>query len=939
MRKFTLTVLVLLVSVFFLGQSALGQAFTKTVNHVQYTQTAKVTPPSSTFEIADMYTCDFEAEVAWTFEFTPWTVLDVDMFTTYSMTGYTWPHAGEAQAFIVFDPATTDPPLTEPEIQAHTGAQFGACLASVPSGGDGNDDWFISDMVSLAADSDGASFTFWAKSYTHDYGAERFNVAVSTTTPDPAEFTVISTAPYVEAPLDWTEYVYDLSAYAGMDVYVAIQCVSNDAFIFMIDDLVINPGGGGGEMCDDFDSYTAGDFLCTQSTMWTTWDDNPGGDYDGYVSDMYASSSPNSLGIDLAVIESDIVTDLGQKTTGMWEISLDIYVPDGGTWGGYYNVMQDMTLFGAANEWGFQCFFKSDGTGYFQQADFTQVDFTYNLAEWNSSTVVVDLDDSTAYYYINGNEVAVWQWNNDGPNMLGAVDIYATADGNDDPYYFIDNFCFKEFVPAPPCDDFDSYTAGDFLCTQSDRWTTWDDNPGGDYDGYVSDAMAATAPNSLNIDLAVIESDIVTDLGQKTTGSWEISLDIYVPDGGTYGGYYNVMQDMTLFGAANEWGFQCFFKSDGTGYFQQADFTQVDFTYNLAAWNHSSLIVDLDNAQAYYYINGVEVAQWLWNNDGPNMLGAVDIYATADGNDDPMYYIDNFCFVEAEPMMNCDNFDSYTAGDFLCTQSTLWTTWDDNPGGDYDGYISDAFALSAPNSLEIDLAVIESDLIYNLDQKTSGSWAISLDIYVPDGGTYGGYYNVMQDMTLYGASNEWGFQCFFKSDGTGYFQQADFTQVDFAYNVAEWNHSVLYVNLDDSVAQYEINGSIVSTWQWNNDGPNMLGVIDIYATADGNDDPMYYIDNVCFDEHIGVGIGDEPSAVEQDITTNIYPNPARDRITVEANSIIDEVMIYNNMGQLVFSGQFDNDQITVNTSNFITGMYIVQIVSGDAVEVRKLIIE
>ena len=41
---------------------------------------------------------------------------------------------------------------------------------------------------------------------------------------------------------------------------------------------------------------------------------------------------------------------------------------------------------------------------------------------------------------------------------------------------------------------------------------------------------------------------------------WEISLDIYVPDGGTYGGYYNVMQDMELFGAANEWGFQIYFR-------------------------------------------------------------------------------------------------------------------------------------------------------------------------------------------------------------------------------------------------------------------------------------------------------------------------------------------------------------------------------------------
>jgi hypothetical protein len=45
------------------------------------------------------------------------------------------------------------------------------------------------------------------------------------------------------------------------------------------------------------------------------------------------------------------------------------------------------------------------------------------------------------------------------------------------------------------------------------------------------------------------------------------------------------------------------------------------------------------------------------------------------------------------------------------------------------------------------------------------------------------------------------------------------------------------------------------------------------------------------------------------------------------------------MGQLVYSGEFDNSQIMVNTSNFITGMYIVQVRSGEAIEVRKLIVE
>jgi len=47
--------------------------------------------------------------------------------------------------------------------------------------------------------------------------------------------------------LEWTEYEYDLSAYANQQIRVAIKCESNDAFIFFVDDVKItgpdaNPG-------------------------------------------------------------------------------------------------------------------------------------------------------------------------------------------------------------------------------------------------------------------------------------------------------------------------------------------------------------------------------------------------------------------------------------------------------------------------------------------------------------------------------------------------------------------------------------------------------------------------------------------------------------------------------------------------------------------------
>ena len=440
MRVFTLTVLMVLFSSSIMFAQAMH---TKTTGIASTTTVVDNVKAANTNGDATNLAIDFEAEVEWTFDFTPWTVNDVDFLPTYGFTGTTFPHNYEEMAFIVFNPATTDPPMTaDPEIQPHSGLQFGACMAAVPSGSQGNDDWFISDQVTIG---DVASFTFWAKSYTDQYGMERFNVAVSTTGNDPADFTVISAAPYVEVPMVWTEYTYDLSAYAGQDIYVAIQCVSFDAFVFMIDDLVIDPGAAP-SACDDFDSYTAGALLCPQSGgLWTTWDDDPGGAYDGYVTDAEFLSAPNSLSIDLAVLESDLIYNLNQTTEGVWSIMLDIMVPTG-TYGGYYNIMQDMTLFGTANEWGFQIYFRSDGTGFMQDADFNETEFTYTVGDWTNSEVIVDLDNAMAELWLDGVMINAWQWDIAGPNQLGVIDIYAAADGSDDPMCYIDNVCFQEVI-------------------------------------------------------------------------------------------------------------------------------------------------------------------------------------------------------------------------------------------------------------------------------------------------------------------------------------------------------------------------------------------------------------------------------------------------------------------------------------------------------------
>ena len=192
-----------------------------------------------TFTVEDNFASvvlDFEDVADWAQTFDPWTAVDNDGANTYGITDVEFPGMGDPLSFIAFNPATTDPPMTDdPEIQPYEGERFGACMASIPP--PTNDDWMISPQITLGTD---PMLKFFVKSYTDQYGLEKYNVAVSTTGMNPEDFDIISGPDPLEAPADmWEMQEWDLSDYTGEDVYVAINCVSEDAFIFMLDSVAI----------------------------------------------------------------------------------------------------------------------------------------------------------------------------------------------------------------------------------------------------------------------------------------------------------------------------------------------------------------------------------------------------------------------------------------------------------------------------------------------------------------------------------------------------------------------------------------------------------------------------------------------------------------------------------------------------------------------------
>ncbi|WP_452232968.1 choice-of-anchor J domain-containing protein [Lacinutrix sp. MEBiC02595] len=168
-----------------------------------------------------------------------WTMLDGDGNSTYGSETTTWTNTGYTGTFMVFNPSQTTPSLAGTIWDPHTGSKGYYCFnaTNTPNGTALNDDYiFTPQMLNLGANGE---LKLWVKSLTDQYGLERFKVGVSTTDTNPTSFTYLSTSPYEQAPIDWTEYTYDLSAYQGEDIYITIYVESADAFAFMLDDISV----------------------------------------------------------------------------------------------------------------------------------------------------------------------------------------------------------------------------------------------------------------------------------------------------------------------------------------------------------------------------------------------------------------------------------------------------------------------------------------------------------------------------------------------------------------------------------------------------------------------------------------------------------------------------------------------------------------------------
>lgn len=161
-----------------------------------------------------------------------WTMADLD----HDVTCYInkdlgeYDNASSPKAFQVCNANTLGIDIWD-EGKPHSGNKMLMAMAGVKYV---NNDWLISPRLN----GDEQTISFFARSFTlENQQPERMRVLYSTTDTDPANFTKIHAADYLELSGEWAEFRYVVPQGAR---YFAVNCVSDSGFAMFVDDLSFN---------------------------------------------------------------------------------------------------------------------------------------------------------------------------------------------------------------------------------------------------------------------------------------------------------------------------------------------------------------------------------------------------------------------------------------------------------------------------------------------------------------------------------------------------------------------------------------------------------------------------------------------------------------------------------------------------------------------------
>lgn len=202
------------------------------------------------------------------------------------------------------------------------------------------------------------------------------------------------------------------------------------------------------------------------------------------------------------------------------------------------------------------------------------------------------------------------------------------------------------------------------------------------------------------------------------------------------------------------------------------------------------------------------------------------------------------------------NFDTLATASGVAQQiGDPWTTWSNTPGSAEDPIVSDAMAMSMPNSVKV---ASGNDCVLKFGGLNANRYQLRFNMNVTSGKV--GYFNLLQSFA--GSNSEWATQAFFNIDGTGTVDANGASAGTFTFSHDTWMEINLIIDLDIDYATMYIDGNEVVSWVWSlgsfGDGTlNELDAANFYGWSDDSGNgPTFYIDDVELIQQLAV---DAPS--------------------------------------------------------------------------------
>lgn len=197
-------------------------------------------------------------------------------------------------------------------------------------------------------------------------------------------------------------------------------------------------GNAFAQLSYDFEDGVAGAKIAqTYGDPWTTWSNAPGGAEDGVFAEQNSMAAHFTYG-------NDQVLDLGNVTTGTWELSFDMYIPNGKD--AYNNILHIFN--GSGSEWATEVWYKTSDNGTAIKAANVTTNFDCPFDSWFTVKYVVDLDNDEATFYVDDEEIYTWQYSlqadgTAGSRQLAAMDFYPPTSAAVSDYYIDNVYAYK----------------------------------------------------------------------------------------------------------------------------------------------------------------------------------------------------------------------------------------------------------------------------------------------------------------------------------------------------------------------------------------------------------------------------------------------------------------------------------------------------------------